>query len=231
MKKITILIIAISTLALSSCFKTDPTVYGCIDICFVNNSALVSDYGSTYHVMETSIEDWKYKNRIYISFDILETINNSEYNIRLNEYTEYVIKNALVKSTSSPDLQGEDAVYLNQGFFSGSIPYFNIQCVYARKKNSTSIHDVNLVYDDTLSDETNAVFHLTHNAFGDTYKEGVDVKDCESVAMCYTFPVSEFFHKGVGMVDITIDYYWYKENSTGTTTELQKFETSTSVNF
>lgn len=231
MKKISIIILAAAACALSSCFKTDPVTYGCSDICFVQSNALVSDYGSTYHVMETSVEDWRYKNRLYISFDILETVSQSEYNIRLNEYTEYVVKSALWQSTSSADLRGEDPIYLNSGFFSGAAPYFNLFCVYARTKNSTAIHDVNLVYDDEQSDNNTAVFHLTHNAFGDTYKEGVDISNCESVARCYSFPVGEFLKKGAGQIEVTVDFYWYKSNSSGTSTETQYYTTSTTIEY
>lgn len=231
MKKITLLTIIISSLALSSCFKTDPVVYGCTDICSVQNSALVSDYGPIYHVMETTLEDWQFKNRIYISFDVLENVGNSEFNIRLNEYTEYMLKNTVVMSTCSADVVGKDAVYANNAFLSGASPLFNIQCVYARKKNSTSLHDINLVYDDTVSDDTNITFHLTHNAFGDTYMEGVDLKDCESVAKCYSFPVSQYLKKGVGMIAITIDYNWYKTVGNTNSTELQKYTTTISINY
>lgn len=232
MKKLTLLTIAISTLILSSCFKTDPVVYGCTDICFVQSAELKSDNGAIYHVMESNSGDWKTKQRIYASFDILESISNSEYNIRLNEYAEYVLNSAMRQSLVNPETIGSDAVYLNGGFFSGTSPYyFNIQCVYARKKNSTKIHDINLIYDDKESDSTHAVFHIRHNAFGDTYMDGVNIKDCESVPACFSYPMDEIFRRGIGLVEITIDYYWYEDSSSGTSAKTKKFEKNISVNF
>lgn len=231
MKKTTLTILAILTMALTSCFKTDPTVYGCTDICTVENSTLISDFGGTYHVMETSISDWKTKNRMYISFDIIETTGSNEYNIRLNDYTAYDIKPVLVASSTPEEERGADPVHLGQGFISGSAPYFNIQCVYARKKNSTAKHDVNLIFDDNESDSTNLIFHLTHDAHGDTYMDGVSVSDCESVSACYSFPLTEFLKKGMGEVHVKVDYYWYKTSGNITTTETVKLETVTNITY
>lgn len=231
MKKTIIAALAMASMALTSCFKTDPTVYGCTDICNVESSALISDYGSTYHVMETKVQDWKSRSRLFISYDILETVGVNEYNIRLNDATDYTVKQALIQSESTSDQQGRDAVYINKGFFSGSIPYFNIQCVYAHKKKSTGFHDINLVYDDEKSNATNLIFHLRHNAFGDTYMEGVDISDCESVAECYSFPMSQFMKKGTGEIHITVNYDWYKTSGNTTLPETMTFDTSTTINF
>lgn len=231
MKKNAIIAVLSAAVLMTSCFKPDPVIYGCSDMCNVENSVLISDFGGTYHVMEEKDSDWRSHARMHVSFDILETISRDEYNIRLNDCIPYTVKSILHESAATSEERRADPVCLGQGFFSGSSIYFNIQCMYTRRKGSSSLHDLNLIYDDDKSSTGHLFFHMAHNAHGDIYKEGVSANDCESVLAHISFPMSQVIKQGTGEIQITIDYTWYKTAGSSLSTETEVFENTTTINY
>lgn len=229
MKKTAIIAFLSYAVLLTACFKPDPVTYGCSDMCNVENFTLISDFGGTYHVMEEKDSGWKGHGRMYASFDILETTGPGEYNVRLNDFTPYTAKSILYESSATSEERKADPVCLGQGFFSGSSIYYNIQCMYIHKKGSSTPHELNLIYDEDKSNASHLIFHMAHNAFDDTYKEGVNINDCESAVASMSFPMSQFLKKGTGEIQITIDYTWYKSTGNTLSTETDVFENTTTI--
>ena len=208
-----------------SCTEPDSTVYGCTDYCSVQSSGLlVSDFGYRYNVLEQPDTDWKNEDRLYINFDVLEGVSVSEYDIRINSYSSFVMKDV------APERTGEDPVYCNVGVVTGiSAPMLNISCYYVRKKGSTLPHVIDLVYDSSKSIGEEMYFELVHNAYGDTYAEGVDLSSCESVEYRVSFPIRSYLPEGVSSISVTVGYDWYMTDGTTTLPQTMHYTTSATV--
>lgn len=232
-KALLYIILAAVALAATSCFKYDPVIYGQRDICTVDGSDLVSDFGIKYHVTEMSDSKWKEAERVFITFDVLETLDNDNYNIRLNDYTVFTVKSAVIAANEQEALlSGKDPIYPTDGFLSGSAnPYLNLSCAYVRKKGSEAIHNVNVVYDVEKSRPDHPVFHIVHDASGDIIKDGEKTDSFEQVRSNLSIPVKEILVKGTGETDIELTFGWYTIKGETAVADTFRQQTHLKINF
>ena len=203
--------------ALTACSKLSNTATGCRDYCTVSGNQLISDSGYRYNVVQQSDDGWKSAERLLITFDVVETSSAYEYDINLTGYTPFV----LGKVSTTRD--GNDPVYFQTAVVTGSSSMIlNMVCVYTHKKGSSQVHRFGLMYDPSKSTDSDVYFELTHEAFGDTYREGVDISECESVSAFLSFPLSGY----VTTQSITIGYDWYDSDDSTTYTTTTHYTSS-----
>lgn len=192
---------AIVAIAATSCKKDDTICYNNVTMGNIDGETIISDQGNTFDITETPYEidlgDYKY-GRVILSCDVLTQTAENRYNIRLNGIGSVLTKPAVKASTiTDPELVVEDAVIIRDIWFGGG--YVNMLIEFAHKDGSETAHFINLIHDDTNTDEKYA-FILRHNAYGETPKDGEIFRSSLGYV---SFPISQIIEEDEAEISFT----------------------------
>lgn len=93
--------------------------------------------------------------------------------------------------------------------------------MYERVKTSKTKHLVNLVIEDTDSENGKFTFSLRHNSFGESLiYELEDEKQIELAGAFVSFPLTEIITDD--SAEITVKWNWYKDPTPNSNSEIQE---------
>ena len=206
----------------TSCFKDDIEEYNLFDFCNVKNGQLVSDNNLTYNVVKKECQgNWQDYSRVFINFDLIEELEDNNYNINLRYFSEVPIKSP-VELTGSVESDPVDILNIWTG---GT--YLNIGYEFICKNGNPEGHEFTLAYDKEKSSKDVMFFELIHDAGGDVFQpeaEGFELYD----NFC-SFDIIPLLPEGKGSVTITVKYLWFNEFTQAFDTEEK--EVSINVNY
>lgn len=210
MKKFIIPALLAVVAVVSGCKFEDALLYGEATMGRVSNGNIITDTGLTYVVSESECTgDFKSCDRIYILCDVLKKLEaENTYSVRLNGYAEVSVNETVRKSDQSEEWFGDDAVNLENGWFSGG--YLNVYVKYSAVQGSDTKHRFSLMFDDTADNSDTLHFYLKHNGFGETYEKDPDNTKMTMDASYISFPVDSFLPAGSKGMNVKVEWDWYK---------------------
>lgn len=198
-----------------SCKKDDTILYNFTTTGNVVDGQFISDDGDLFIVTDrTCTGSFEGMERAMISCDILRKNGPNSYDIRLNGIVRMLVKDAVQASTADESAIGNDPISLETGWFSGG--YMNIHGLITYKKDSETMHFINLVYDDINSGADTLRFTLRHNGYGEIY--GAPEMKNDELALgrvCASFPLEKYIPAGVESIPVKVSWTWYKTNDEG----------------
>lgn len=208
MKKILALVFA--ALIFAACNKDDTFLYNYSSIGDVQGNTIVSDNGVVYNVTASSAQE-AYENQARVAFlcNVLKKISDTEFDIELLSWTRVLVKDYLNSSEiTDQNAVGNDPIFLQEAWYSGK--YLNIKFSYTMKKDSETIHYINLVLNNDKSSDTGLCFHLRHNGSGESFGPGSDISLTESalVSGYVSFPINAAIPSGASSVELEIGWDW-----------------------
>lgn len=193
MKKITRTLILIAAVAaFFACKKGDTLRYDNFTMGNLDGDAIISDQGNVFDIVEADSKiDFKEfeSGRIMMVCDILKETSENRYDIRLKSAAPVLVKECVNKSTITEDnteYSANDPVVVKELWYAGG--YLNMLIEFARKTGSETIHYINLLNDDTITEDGKYTFTLLHDAKGETPTE--DDKEYTSALSYVSFPIA-----------------------------------------
>ena len=235
MKKITrtVLLIAATATAFFACKKDETLRYNNATMGNLEGNVIISDQGNTFDIVEADsridLNTFESK-RIMVLCDILKETSENRYDIRLKSATAVLTKECVNKSSITEDnneYSANNPLIIKELWYSGG--YLNMLIEFARKTGSETVHYINLLNDDTISESGKYTFTLLHDAKGET--PSADDKEYSSAFSYVSFPISKVItedeakitlnwksHKFSGSAyslteteDISNEYTWKRE--------------------
>ena len=156
---------------------------------------------------------WNTVERIFFCCDVLEATDESTFQIRLKSYEPVTVLPALFKSQADPDVYGSDAVAYYQDW--GMDPTkrtINMAAVTTSLKSSSTVHTVNLLFDDERSHKDTLFFELRHQGFGESYENEEHTEtEYQLDTRFLTFDLSQTIPSNAGSsIAIRIDWDWFE---------------------
>lgn len=201
-------ILAAAAICLTSCLKPDPILHTGTEICNVlGPTSLVTDNGVRLNVIENLGDpltaDMK---RIIVDCDVMrpETEDQEVYDIRIRSYAPFEIKDAVFRSSSDDAALGDDCITVDAAWLGGG--YINALTTITELKNSETVHEVNLMFDDTRSGQDTLYFKFRHNAFGESY-DNPELSDSKLITsgLYFSFPFEELLPSGCKSIIIHLE--------------------------
>lgn len=198
-----------------SCKKDDTILYNFTTTGNVVDGQFISDDGDMFIIKDRTCSDsFEGIERAIVYCDILKQNGPHSYDIRLNGITRMLVKNAVTASAADEAAIGNDPISLEAGWFSGG--YMNIHGLITYKKDSETMHFINLVYDDVNSGADTLRFTLRHNGYGEIYgAPEVEKKDLLLGRVCASFPVERYIPAGAESIPVKVSWTWYLTDKTG----------------
>ena len=159
---------------------------------------------------------WRKEKRIFLQCDILRETAANTYDIRLIQTRPVIEKDVLVKSQSSLDVYGSDAVSFDQDWgLDSELRTINMACRYTSLQKSTTPHTLNLVFDDARSTTDTLFFELRHQGSGESYENtDYETTDFQVNGQYLTFDFSGAIPAGAkGSIIISVEWDWLNSNS------------------
>ncbi len=219
MRKMIFALVGLATLLVSanSCKKDTTIRYSNETMGNVVNGIYTTDQGNIFNIVEQGcpgkIDTMK---RVYTVSDVIRKTaegEENEYDIRLHYIIEPLDKPMVIKSEATEEeLEeiGDDPIDLVRGWFSGG--YINIIFQTEFKKDSKVKHFINLVVDDSKTEDGKLFLELRHNAYGET-NAGLSSSNRDIIigSSLATFPISNIVPDDVDEVDVYISYSWFED--------------------
>jgi hypothetical protein len=206
------------------CDKNSALYYGISDMGQVTNGNIVTDGGLTYIVTEneSGSTDYKSLDRIVFLCDVLEKLEgDNTYSIRLQNYSSVLVSEPVNKTAQSEEWFGDDAIRMQSGWFSGG--YLNMYVTMTMIQNSTTSHQIRLMFDDTVDNSDTLHFYLKHNGNGETYEADPTNSKIVEAAGYVSFPIDSYVPTGKNGINIRIDWDWYKSMDDRYSTEKEHY--------
>lgn len=211
-KFITATALSIAAMAFTSCNLDTTIAYGVTDVANVENGHFITDYGVRYNIVEFAAEGkLDTLKRAYIYFDVLAETEGKkdEYDIKLHNFGNVVIKEPEVLSQSELAENGKDGINIFQGWISNK--YFNAQIQYTAKVSSKKEHKFNIVFDDTKNNKDTLHFKVLHNAFGESYDNSdISYGAITTVNQMVSFPLDKFVEGIKDGIYVRFDWTWFR---------------------
>lgn len=219
-----IITIAAFILAATSCKKDDTLRYNNVTMGNVVNGTFVSDQGNMFNVVENnSGKEIENEKRAIISCDVLRQVagTENEYEVRLNSFQSVFTKSPIKAGEITDDEKKvEDPISINDIWYAGG--YLNLQILVFIKENSETVHQLNLVINETDTAKDGYSFTLRHNAYGDLPDdENTDFQDYVIAGTFVSFPISDIIKEDEAK--ITINWKWYESAGMGITKDLKDY--------
>lgn len=227
MKKYWLLLFASAALVLASCSKEagDDRWIHYSDLGVIEEIGdggefyfkMTRDDGATLIAVENSSEDYELYvgKRVYCAYEIIETDykqgGGKTCYIAVLGFDDILSKPVIRRSFLLEDYEhrsdsiGNDlimAIY-DRAWLGGN--HLNIEFQYMKAVGSEGKHMINLVWDDSDSQERIIDLYLHHNAYGETRKNGYDM---ERAAGFVSFPILETVPEGAEEVTLRLHYNW-----------------------
>lgn len=219
----TVLFTAVTALLLVSCLPERDVLYSETGMCTtLGRNRLQTDSGNIYNIVEndsgSAISDTT--KRVMISCDVISAVSeqSKEYNIRLIDFREALCEEPVLASSIDVDTLGQDGVNVIQAWVSGG--YLNSFLNVAIMRNSDTVHDINLMYDDISSNADTLYFKMRHNAHGES-PENPELSPSSLVfaGVYASFPVSGILPVGGKYPVVHLEWDWYVDDSAPVTSE------------
>lgn len=235
MKKITgkliILAAAAFSFAAASCHKDDTLRYNNVTMGNVVAGTFISDQGNAFNVVEQTCQGrLDTMKRVILACDVLRLTEGSsdEYDVRLTQVNPVLDKTPVKLSEITDEAaKATDPIHIENIWHSGG--YMNMQVIIPIPANSKNKHLLNLVLDDTASNEKSYIFELRHNGFGEVWTE--NATDYVLASGYVSFPIGKVIsgnsaeivlkwksHKTVGnawtldIMDRKLNYNWTRDS-------------------
>lgn len=219
MKRLSFLAAAVAVAAMfaTSCIDTGHILYSETVIGDLRGGQFITDAGLTYTFTEQACEGRiDTLSRIIAVCDVLEKTSETTYNARLRDFAPVAVQSPKLKSMSSDEELGTDAINLAQGWFSSD--YLNVFYNISMVPNSQTSHTIDLAFDDVRSNSDTLYFELRHNGFGEVY-DNPEYTGKTSLASGYiSFPISQFV-TGSKNMPVVLTWDWYVQSGESLLTE------------
>ena len=164
----------------------------------------ISDQGLSYNIIDQTCEDkLDGIKRAMISCDIINKIDEKNYDIILNDVEEIFTKSPIDSTAvTNEDNLIENPINIGEVWYSGG--YLNMLISFPVKKDSSQAHLINLVRNDEKSSTGNHEFTFRHNAFG----EIITTEDIDFVlaGRYVSFPLTHFFKQDETNIQIILNW-------------------------
>ena len=212
-----VLFIAVMAVLLISCLPDRDVLFTDTGMCTIlGRDRLQTDSGNIYNIVENDsgslIADTL--KRIMISCDVLSAVSgkSNEYDIRIIDFRGALCEEPVIASSIPLDTLGIDGVNVVQAWVSGG--YLNSFLNVALKKNSDTVHDINLLFDDFKSNADTLYFKMRHNAHGES-PENPDqsLNDLVFAGVYASFPLNNILPVGGKYPIVHLEWDWYLDES------------------
>lgn len=237
---ISVLSCAAAFVVATSCNNDDGILYTTLTFGEMSyGTKFLTDDGDIFHIVKNSTSnDLLMLSRIIGQFNVLNKTEGgaeNEYDTELVAYAEPVIHDPVLTSESSDEILGKDPIELGQGWISGG--YFNIRYGITIKKSSTTVHDINLEFDDKRSNDKTLYFVLRHNGHSETLSN----TEIETSKLQYTggyasFPIKSLIPEGTleagkNSIKIVMEWEWYTNEGIQLLRETESHSDNTTYNY
>ena len=229
--KLIILAAAAVSFAAASCHKDDTLRYNNVTMGNVVAGTFISDQGNAFNVVEQTCQGrLDTMKRVILACDVLRLTEGSsdEYDVRLTQVNPVLDKTPVKLSEITDEAaKATDPIHIENIWHSGG--YMNMQVIIPIPANSKYKHLLNLVLDDTASNEKSYIFELRHNGFGEVWTE--NATDYVLASGYVSFPIGKVIsgnsaeivlkwksHKTVGnawtldIMDRKLNYNWTRDS-------------------
>lgn len=219
-----IIICIIAAAFISSCKQDETLRYNNLTMGNIVNGTFVSDQGNIFNVVEKTCEgNLEEMERALVICDVLKLKPGTEnqYDVRLNGISYVLLKDAISRNAADSEEESSvsDPIHIYSAWISGG--YLNMYLMYERVKTSNTKHLVNLVIEDTDSENGKFTFSLRHNSFGESLiYELEDEKQIELAGAFVSFPLTEIITDD--SAEITVKWNWYKDPTPNSKSEIQE---------
>ena len=206
---------AVTAILLISCLPDRDVLFTDSGMCTtLGRDKLQTDSGNIYNIVENDsgslIPDTL--KRIMISCDVLSTVSgkSNEYNIRIIDFRGALCEEPVIASSIPLDTLGTDGVNVVQAWVSGG--YLNSFLNVAMKKNSDTVHDINLLFDDFKSNADTLYLKMRHNAHGESPENPEESFNNLVFAGVYaSFPLDNIMPIGGKYPIVHLEWDWYTD--------------------
>lgn len=219
-RKLTCIAAALVCMAAVSCKKDTTIQYNNMTMGNVTEGRFVSDQGNIFNVVEKAQDlnkELLEMNRAYILCDVLNKTTgglDNEYDIRLNAMVEVRAKDILALGTEiSEEQMADDPAHIEYAWFSGG--YLNLYIVFPMKKDSETLHLINLVQEEA---KEGYLFRLRHNSYGEKLNTE-NVNDYVMAGGYISFPINSLIAEDTAK--IRLEWTWHKSYGTVLSTETE----------
>ena len=217
MKKLLLTVLAALTLA--ACAKDDVLVRYEQDMVLIVDGKMLTDNGLTFTVVENdATSEWTAWKRAFITCDVLRKKTETEYDIRLTDARQVLLKEAVAQGDLSEEKLGDDPIDITYGWIAGG--YLNLLTRIVYSPASDKPHLINLVY---LGEEEGVQrFRLRHNSYG-YYFGAPEIEVPLSVGSSYvSFPIERFLPEGKDSVEVEVIWKWHVATGDGLIPETEE---------
>ena len=158
---------------------------------------------------------WQQEKRIFLQCDVLRETAANTYDICLKQTRPVIEKDVLVKSQSSVDIYGNDAVSFDQDWgIDPGTRTINMACRFTSLQKSTTQHTLNLVFDDIRSSTDTLFFELRHQGFGESYENtDHEATEFQVVGQYLTFDFSDTIPADAkSSIIVSVEWDWLVTN-------------------
>ncbi|MGM9742328.1 MAG: hypothetical protein ACI3ZC_04650 [Candidatus Cryptobacteroides sp.] len=214
MKKLLALFLAVSALvfigrAMTSCSKDEIIMQNCTTMgTLLGEGRICTDENLIYNIVSgetgAGIEPGT---RIMITCDVLRNSQGStdEFDVRADRI-EIPLSGTPGLLSSFDSSTCTDAIGVTDAWLSGG--YLNLYCVWIGRRNSSTAHRTELLYDDVREDRDTAAFVLVHDGMGEGFHENTEnASDLTPIYKIATFPVQNLIHDGNVAVKLTFTWH------------------------
>lgn len=214
MKKFIIALAAL--LGLASC-KIDRDLSVVVqEMMTVQNGILINDLGVKYFLAtQEGTEDILQQQRVFLT-GLAEPADAAGYDYLLRPYEWYsvIVKDcvALSSAEDSDQAWGTAPAQVSHVWFQGG--YINVLVTVSYDSDETFDGEVNMVYNDSRSSDSELYFILKNKQTGKTWEDSELSPDKVVFgAQFYSFPYTQYYSAGYkGEQNITIDWRWFDPN-------------------
>lgn len=208
---------AATAILLISCLPDREVLFTDSSMCtLLGRDRLQADSGNIYNIVENDsgslIPDTL--KRIMISCDVLSAVSgkSNEYNIRIIDFRGALCEEPVIASSIPLDTLGIDGVNVIQAWVSGG--YLNSFLNVTLKRNSETVHDINLLFDDFKSNADTLYFKMRHNAHGESPENPEESLNNLVFAGVYaSFPLNNILPIGGKYPIVHLEWDWYLDES------------------
>lgn len=203
--RIKTLLAAFASLALIMSCEEDTTLrYGNVTMGNMSEGTFTSDQGNIFNVVEqTCSGDLSEHARSLIICDVLQQTGEKTYDIRLHRIDRVLAKPFVTQSEATEEMLVEDPVDIYDAWCAGG--YLNMYIVFYFKENSQTAHFINLIKDESVTEEGVYSFTLKHNAYGEV--RGEENPTLILAGAYVSFPLSELIKEDTA--EIKLKWKWY----------------------
>lgn len=223
---------------LTACFPSGSEKYQYFNLyAFVdvkgNTTVQLSITGDMFRVTDDQTDSkWMHEQTVFIFYDILDRTATGHYDIRIKAYKPVTRQLTRVKSQSSVEEYGSDAVSFYQDWgFNPKARTIDMACLYSSLKDSETEHRIYLVADDARSNADTLYLELHHQGHGESYEnEAYEAKDFQVNTTFLRFDLGGVIPPEAGkQIVFSLEWDWLPTEDGAYLREQQHFQVFSTV--